>query len=249
MPIHAPEPGPATPQERLPDEAATASTAAHAARTSTAAAKAAVRSHLRAARRDLTADQLARRGQALAPVLQSVVPAGSAVAGYLPMPGEPDVLPFLRDHADRGGAVYVPVIANTQDRILEWVCWTPAAQLRRSVFATIDEPLGDRVSTDSLRTRHPEGLTVLVPGLAVDHEGARMGQGGGFYDTAFAADHETSPGAHQRTDSPSTHRTERFVAVVHAAEVLSPGAFPVEPHDLRVDAIVTERGATTLRPL
>ncbi|MCH8564079.1 hypothetical protein LTI14_12750 [Nesterenkonia sp. YGD6] len=218
---------------------------------SAAAAKAAARSRLRSARRELTADQIAIRGQALARVLPSVVPAGSAVAGYVPMPGEPDVRPFLSGHAAGGGAVYVPVIASTRDRVLEWVSWAPEAELRRSAFAAVDEPLGDRLGTVALLERHPEGLTVLVPGLAVDQHGARMGQGGGFYDTAFGndADHQASTPVESAADSPTDLAPLRFIAVVHAAEVLSPGAFPVEPHDLRVHIIVTEREATTLRPV
>lgn len=257
-------PGPESPSAGVAAGAgagAAASAAARADRSSIDLAKAAARSRLRAARRQLTADQVAARGQALARVLPSVVPAGSAVAGYMPMPGEPDVRPFLTEHAADGGAVYVPVIASPQSRVLEWVRWTPDAQLQRSAFAAIDEPHGDRLSTVALRELHPEGLTVLVPGLAVDHDGARMGQGGGFYDTAFGAspDQGTSTRAATETrDSsprdphsrdPRRRDSRRFIAVVHAAEVLSPGTFPVEAHDLRVHGIVTELGATTLRAL
>ncbi|MGJ9406995.1 5-formyltetrahydrofolate cyclo-ligase [Nesterenkonia aurantiaca] len=218
---------------------------------SAAAAKAAVRSRLRAARRELTAEQISIRGRALAQVLQTVVPAGSAVAGYLPMPGEPDVRPFLIDHAEVGGLVYVPVIASSTDRLLTWAPWSPAAQLRRSAFAAVEEPLGDGLDTVALREHHPEGLTVLVPGLAVDHQGARMGQGGGFYDTAFGAgsDQRVSTSGGSAVGRPSDLGPLRFIAVVHAEEVLRPGAFPVEPHDLRVHTIVTEREATTPRPL
>lgn len=201
-----------------------------------AAAKAAARARLRAARRRLTPAEIAGRGQALAKVLSSLVPPGAAVAGYLPMPGEPDVRAFLSDHAAGGGAVYVPVIASPDRRVLEWVRWTPEAVLQRSAFARIDEPQGDRLSTQALQELHTQGLSILVPGLAVDDHGARMGQGGGFYDTAFGAGNDLGAAL-------------RLIAVVHAAEVLSPGAFPVEPHDLRVHAIATERGAIRLRAL
>lgn len=218
---------------------------------SAAAAKAAVRSRLRAARRELTAEQVSIRGRALAQVLQTVVPAGSAVAGYLPMPGEPDVRTFLIGHAELGGAVYVPVITSSAERLLTWAPWSPAAQLRRSAFAAVEEPLGDRLDTLTLREHHPEGLTVLVPGLAVDHQGARMGQGGGFYDTAFGAgtDHRSATSGGLTADHRSDLGPLRFIAVVHAEEVLRPGAFPVEPHDLRVHTIVTEHEATTPRPV
>lgn len=224
-------------------------------------AKATARSQLRAARRSLTPEQIATRGQALARILPTVVPAGSAVAGYVPMPGEPDVRAFLSHHGSDGSPVYVPVIADPRDRRLEWVSWSPEAELRRSSFAAIDEPAGARLSTAALRARHPEGLTILVPGLAVDHDGARMGQGGGFYDTAFGSmppeslestehtEHTEHTDENGPAEAPGALGALRFIAVVHAAEVLRPGSFPVESHDLRVHAIVTEREATTLRAL
>ena len=155
------EPESESPRERAPDVApASVSAAAPADRAPIESSKAAARSRLRAARRELTPEQLAIRGQALARVLASVVPAGSAVAGYMPMRGEPDVRQFLTDHAAGGGAVYVPVIASPQSRVLEWVRWSPEAKLRRSEFAAIEEPQGGRLSTVALREHHPEGLTI-----------------------------------------------------------------------------------------
>jgi len=233
-------------------------------------AKTPVRRQLRAARKDLGPAELATRAERLAQYLGEVIPEGSAVAGYLPMPGEPDLRPFLRVHADRGGIVYLPVVTDPLGRVLEWVNWTQETVLQRSTFLPVDEPVGDRLSTAELRARYegrlaqdrrPAGpeqdqrLTVLVPGLAVDDDGARLGQGGGFYDTAFGpAEDSLSPGAPAvPAVSADQHliptRPIRFIAVVHASEVLAPGSFPVEPHDLRVDAIVTERGATQIRPL
>lgn len=232
-------------------------------------AKAPVRRKLRAERQNLGPAELAARAERLARFLREIVPEGSAVAGYLPMPGEPDLRPFLRQHAEHGGIVYLPVVTDPLGRVLEWVNWTQETVLQRSTFLPVDEPIGERLSTAELRARYEGGLaqewrhkpeqdhrlTVLVPGLAVDEDGARLGQGGGFYDTAFGpAEDSTRPGAPASPPvSTDQHlvptRPIRFIAVVHAAEVLAPGSFPVEPHDLRVDAIVTERGATRLRPL
>ncbi|MBE1515810.1 5-formyltetrahydrofolate cyclo-ligase [Nesterenkonia halotolerans] len=213
-------------------------------------AKAAVRRRLRARRRQLSAQELAARGEEVARVLVGEIPADSAVAGYLPIPGEPDVRPFLGQHLLRGGSVFLPVVdpAQQQDprlRELQWVHWTAESELRRHAVLPMEEPLGERISTAELRGLHPHGLTVLVPGLAVDHDGARLGQGGGFYDSTFGPGTTGSARREVHADLPSI----RFISVVHAEEVFDAGSFPVEAHDLRVDAIVTERGAITIGPL
>lgn len=64
---------------------------------------------------------------------------------------------------------------------------------------------------------------ILVPALAAGLDGARLGQGGGWYD-------RTLP--HRRSTAP-------VVAVVFDDEVLPPGTIPLEPHDAHIDAIIT----------
>lgn len=217
--------------------------------------KAAVRRRLRARRRQLSAQELAARGEEVARVLATEIPAGSAVAGYLPIPGEPDVRPFLGQHLRRGGSVFLPVVdpAQQQDpglRELQWARWTAESTLRRHAVLPMEEPLGDRISTAELRGLHPQGLTVLVPGLAVDRDGARLGQGGGFYDSTFGPGTTgSSRGGEHHADQHAGPPSIRFIAVVHAEEVFDAGSFPVESHDLRVETIVTERGASTVGAL
>ena len=70
---------------------------------------------------------------------------------------------------------------------------------------------------------------VLTPGLAFDRMGARLGRGGGFYDRLL-------------TDAALTARR---VAVCFACQVVE--RVPVEPHDVEIDAIVTEDGWLELR--
>lgn len=73
---------------------------------------------------------------------------------------------------------------------------------------------------------------VLAPGLAVDRRATRMGQGGGCYDRALP---RRRPGA-------------PVLVVLHPGELLDPTAPPLphEPHDQRVDAVVTAEGVTDL---
>lgn len=193
-----------------------------------------VRRRHRALRAGLGESEIQQRGRRLAEVLAAQVPAGAAVAGYAPMRGEPDVLNFLRAHLRRGGLVYMPVVVDAAARTMHWARWTESAALHRSALLPVMEPAGQRFSTAEL-LRHCAGteLTVLVPALAVDSHGGRLGQGGGFYDTVFV-------------QHPELAEVSQLLAVVHAEEVLSPGSFPVEDHDLRVPRAVTPGGIIEL---
>lgn len=87
---------------------------------------------------------------------------------------------------------------------------------------------GTRLGLDAVRT----AALVLAPGLAVDRSGTRMGQGGGCYDRALT---RRAPGV-------------RAVVLLHPGELLDPGAepLPVEPHDVRVDGVLTADGLVDL---
>ncbi len=63
---------------------------------------------------------------------------------------------------------------------------------------------------------------MLVPALAFDKSGARLGRGGGYYDRALA------------------EHTGRSIGVIREAFVVE--QLPTEPHDKKVDAIITEKG-------
>ncbi|GAA4835975.1 5-formyltetrahydrofolate cyclo-ligase [Garicola koreensis] len=196
--------------------------------------KAEVRRRHRAQRAALSRAEIAARAQRLAAVLGEQIGAESVVVGYMPMRGEPDVLPLLGEHIRRGGRVFVPVIIDAGTRRLAWAQWTSTVQLRRSTLFPVMEPVGVRTTTtELLQLAAHTGLTVLVPALAVDAAGARLGQGGGFYDTLFAEHSEL------------VQRAE-LLAVLHAEEVLRPGSFAVEDHDLRVHRAVTPEGMITL---
>ena len=189
--------------------------------------KSQVRRRHRTLRAELGEPEAQKRGQRLSELLSSRIPAGAVVAGYAPMRGEPDVLPFLRTHRRRGGRVYLPVVVDSAARQMHWARWTESAGLRRSALLPVLEPAGARFSTAEL-LQHCAGsqLTVLVPALAVDAHGGRLGQGGGFYDTVFL-------------QHPELAEVSQLLAVVHTEEVLAAGSFPVEDHDLRVPQAVT----------
>lgn len=208
------------------------------------AQKAALRQTLRRARAQRSHHDIAQCSANLRQALIQHIPADAALAAYLPMTGEPDLLPFLREHISRGGRVFIPLIPH-QGRIMQWAPWTPETPLRRHPVLPVEEPAPDSAQllhladlTQEAEVTASGGLRVLTPALAVDTTGSRIGQGGGYYDTTLAHLQDTL----QKTPS---HAVE-LIAVVYAEEVLRPGRFPVEDHDIRVAQVATEQGIVDL---
>jgi len=174
-------------------------------------AKAQLRARLRAARRARTPDEREQVARALAaaalaaPPLAALSP-GAVVAAYASTPTEPGTAALRAALRGAGLVVLLPVVAG-EGAPLGW---------------RVDAGPGSG-STASLE----EADVVLLPALAVDAAGARLGQGGGHYD---------------RTLARALPRRPVLAAVVHPEEVLPAGALPSEAHDVRVDAALTPRG-------
>ena len=138
------------------------------------------------------------------------------IACHLSMGTEPGTGPLITGLLNRGVDVIVPV-TSTDDHLLEWVVFDPAAPLRLSSIG-VPEPDGPRLGSDALGDA---GL-IVVPAMAVDHAGNRLGRGAGYYDRALAS--VTAP----------------VCAVVHANELME--TVPHEAHDVVVQMAVTETG-------
>jgi len=186
--------------------------------------KAALRAQIRVRRDRRDPTERARVAQALARHVGEIARRPrSTVAAYVSMPAEPGTGPSLAALTAAGHRVLVPRIdAGT----LAWASWEVGGRLAPGPFGIL-EPTGPV---------DPRGLAgvdvVLLPALAVDTAGHRLGQGGGYYDRALAHVPTLADGGPQR------------VAVVFADEVLD--ALPHEPHDATVDAVLTESGLVPL---
>lgn len=155
-----------------------------------------------------------------APGLLSEVLAGYRgvpLAGYMPMRTEIDPLPAMAEAAAHG-PVGVPVI-QAAGQPLEFSRWEPDMALR-------DGPFGAKVpETDNFF--EPEIL--IVPLVAFDENGGRLGYGGGFYDRTLER----------------LRARRATLAIGFAFEAQQAAQLPLEPTDQPLDMIVTERHVRT----
>lgn len=143
-----------------------------------------------------------------------LVPADGTVCCYVPAGTEPGS-PALVDTVAAGGAtVLLPVVAGA--RALDWAVYTGPGSLGAGLFG-LREPVGPRLGAEAVGSAD----LVLVPALAVDHTGVRLGRGGGHYDRSLPL---VRPGV-------------EIVAVVRDEEFVR--RLPADPHDVRVTGVIT----------
>lgn len=148
-----------------------------------------------------------------------VPPPEAIVAGYWPMSGEIDLQPLLHHLHAADVPVALPVVVGP-DMPLRFRLWRPDMTLEEGAFGT-RHPGAD---TPEVRPR-----IVLVPLLAFDERGYRLGYGGGYYDRTLALLRQGEDGA-------------RIVAIGVGFAAQQVSAVPHEPHDQRLDWVVTEKG-------
>ncbi len=129
-----------------------------------------------------------REGAASRQVLDNFIaaidmPPAAAVSGFLPINGEIDVRPLLAALGARGHSVALPVVLARRQP-LAFREWADGAPLE-------DGPFGTRHPGGDAATIAPDVL--LVPLLAFDRSGGRLGYGGGYYDRTLAALRRTKP--------------------------------------------------------
>ena len=96
----------------------------------------------------------------------------AAVSGFWPIKDEIDIRPLMTYLHGEGCRLVLPVVQGRGQR-LSFRAWRPGDPLEAGVFGTLQPPA-------TCETLEPDAL--LVPLLACDAEGWRLGYGGGFYD-------------------------------------------------------------------
>jgi 5-formyltetrahydrofolate cyclo-ligase len=174
--------------------------------------KAAWRARLTAARHSVPAE--IRVAEASALVSWVVALDGDPVCCYLPVDTEPGSVAMVDALVNGGRRVLLPIVTGPAP--LDWAEYHAASDLVAGPYG-LREPAGERLGPSAV------GLArlVLVPALAVDRRGVRLGRGGGHYDRSL----------------PLARPDAQLIAVVRDAELVE--RLPAQPHDVLMTGTLT----------
>lgn len=169
-------------------------------------------------RRALGDDRRRRASQAVVDRLEAweLTAGAHRLAGYIASDNEVELDGFLEWRLRVGRDVVLPRVLDDTD--MEFAAIEDLDSLVTGAFG-IPEPTGREVPIERIDV-------FLVPGTAFDRRGGRIGRGAGYYDRALGG----------RLDAESD---VGFVGVAYDAQVWET-PLPVESHDVRMDALVTE---------
>lgn len=143
----------------------------------------------------------------------------ASFAGYYAHRDELDVLPIFNRMSRFSKAMSLP-ITQPESRMLQFSKWAPGQPLITGAY-------GIKCPPEPYEFIMPE--VILVPLLAFDSRGYRLGYGGGYYDTTI-------------TSLRNAEKAPLFFGVGFSRQEVE--EIPTEPHDARLDGILTEQGVS-----
>lgn len=146
---------------------------------------------------------------------------GQIIAGYWPQGKEFDVVPLMKMALEQGHRCILPVIQK-ESRVLQFREWNKNSELKEGPHGIYYPEEGELLVPD----------IVIVPLLAFDEQGNRLGQGGGYYDATLAA-----------------LRSEKEIIAVGLAygSQACLSVLPCEDHDQKLDMVITEKDVFDFR--
>jgi 5-formyltetrahydrofolate cyclo-ligase len=179
-----------------------------------------LRAEILLARRTLAPQLHDAEAHALCGHLSAFIGGGETVCAYVPIGSEPGSGELIDSLLRRGVRVLLPVARDGAGLPvpLQWGEYRPGG-LVQARFG-LREPAEPWLPADTIAA----ATVVLVPALAVDRAGVRLGRGAGFYDRSL----------------PLAAPTARLVAVVRDDELVD--RLPAEPHDVRMTHALTPNG-------
>lgn len=139
---------------------------------------------------------------------------------YLAADGELDPLPALLGADNANRTLYLPVLPKHADAVLHFVRWTPGEPLIANRYGIGEPAIQGRRLTPLWRLD-----LLLLPLVAFDTDGNRLGMGGGFYDRALAA-------------LPRQPKRPHLLGVAHHFQ--KAGKLPLAPWDQPLNEIITD---------
>ncbi|MBB4688174.1 5-formyltetrahydrofolate cyclo-ligase [Amycolatopsis jiangsuensis] len=181
--------------------------------------KAEWRTRVLTTRASVSPEQHAREAAEIAAAAASL--GAETVCAYLPFGTEPGRISLVEALAATGARVLLPVVQCAPGP-LEWAAYTGPDELVPGRLRGVLEPSGPRLGVDAIEAAD----VILVPALAVDRRGVRLGRGAGHYDRSLAS------------------ATADLLAVVRTEELVD--HLPGQPHDVPMNAALTPGGLVRL---
>lgn len=186
-----------------------------------------LRERMGALRREMSADERHAASASICKYAEGVCQSWLAgkpdpvIAAFVPIRGEADLRPLMRWAWSQGYRVAVP----KTDKVSRTMTLHPISGFHELEAGNwgIPEPKPDIPEVERAAID-----MIFVPGLAFDRCGRRLGYGGGYYDRFFRK------WEHAAEDKPLT------VGVAYHDQLIE--RVPTEPHDVRVDLVITESG-------
>jgi 5-formyltetrahydrofolate cyclo-ligase len=173
------------------------------------------RKRLVKARAELSSAVRAAEAQAIAEAVAAVGWPAATVCAYVPVGTEPGSVALLDALRAAGRRVLLPIVTGREP--LDWGVYFGADSLVPGPFG-LREPSGLRLGRGAIANAD----AVLIPALAVDRRGVRLGRGAGHYDRSLVG--VTAP----------------RIAIVREEEFVD--RLPAEPHDVLMTAVLTPSG-------
>ena len=169
--------------------------------------KKALRRTIRERKRAMTEEEIVSRSEKLGVLFSQseAYKAAKTIYGYLPYNQEVRTVPMLEQALKDGKRVAVPKVYGDE---MKFLYLDDLSQVEKG-YAGIPEPIADGPVADD------DTALVLMPGLAFDPAGHRIGYGGGFYDKFLAAEpnHPTLALCYEFQMLPELHTEEHDIPV------------------------------------
>jgi 5-formyltetrahydrofolate cyclo-ligase len=173
-------------------------------------------------RRTITKDKRTHAADAASRLLlaHSVFTTSQHIACYLSQIDEFDCLPIIQAIWQLGKTCYLPILSSQQKKTLEFAVYQPDTLLQRNKYHIFEPVEGETISLETLDL-------VIVPLVAFDLHGHRIGMGGGYYDRTFSFKQKTG------------FITKPYLLGL-AYELQKLSALPYDPWDVSLQGIITE---------
>jgi 5-formyltetrahydrofolate cyclo-ligase len=144
--------------------------------------RSAIRQQMRSRRRALDSHTRTSAAESLSALLTTLPYCRSAqrVAVYLAVDGEMDTQRLLQQLHHEGKHIYLPILPKHRSQALRFNAWSPGVPMRENRLRIPEPVISEATGIE------PESLDlVLVPLVAFDRSGNRLGMGAGYYDRTF----------------------------------------------------------------